>query len=399
MIRLIYLVSLLLYACTLPAQTPGSTQPGSTLSGIVTDSVTGKPLAGVSIYLNNTSKGTTSRNDGTFLFPLPPGTYQLVVTAIGYATFVTEVNGNRLPAGLHLKLRPQATELAAITVEPYEKRGWGKYGKFFWNNFIGTGPNAASCSILNKEALRFHFYKRSNRLSVTATEPLVIENDALGYILEYNLQEFVSDFNNNIITYYGYPFFREQNAKNESKKQTWIRNRRANYLGSMMHFMRSLYSGHTIRESFLIQQDVVVPNAEKRRIKDIYRPDFQKPGLFPMDTLHYFWEVLRQPDPIQRRIGVSPDTLITTRANQTKGLYFDGILLVSYGVNSFRQSGIGVNSRIDSFRQSGIRLMSSQPVTVEENGYCYPSKEILITGGYWSQSEKIANLLPLDYVP
>ncbi|GGB04412.1 carboxypeptidase-like regulatory domain-containing protein [Puia dinghuensis] len=381
--RLIYLIMLLL------AQISGSAQPGGTLSGTVTDSITGKPLAGVSIYLNNTSKGTVSKNDGAFLLPLPPGTYQLVASAIGYATSITEVNGNRLPASLRLKLRPQATELAAITVEPYEKRGWGKYGKFFWNNFIGMGPNASSCSILNKEVLRFHFYKRSNRLSVTATEPLEIENDALGYTLEYNLQEFVSDFNNNIVTYYGYPFFREKTAKNEGKKQTWIRNRRTTYQGSMMHFMRSLYAGHSIREGFLIQQNVVVPNAEKRRIKNIYRPDFQKPGLFPMDTLHYFWEVLRQPDPIQRRIGVSPDTLITTRADQSKGMYFDGTLIVSYGVTS----------RIDSFRQSGIRLMSAQPITVEENGYYYPSKEILITSGSWSQTEKISNLLPLDYIP
>src|SRR5579859_3982107 len=273
--------------------------PGNTLAGTVTDSITGKPLAGVSVYLNNTSKGTVSASDGVFRLSLPPGTYQLVVSAVGYATALTEVNGSRLSGLLQVRLRPQATELAAVTVEPYEKRGWGKYGKFFWNNFIGTGANAASCSILNKEVLRFHFYKRSNRLSVTATEPLLIENDALGYTLEYTLQEFVSDFNANIITYYGYPFFREKTPKNEERKQSWIRNRQFTYLGSLMHFMRSLYAGHSLRESFFVQRTVIVPNAERRRVRSIYRPDFQKPGLFPMDTLHYFWNVLRQPDPIQ----------------------------------------------------------------------------------------------------
>lgn len=368
------------------AQTPAGARPGATLSGIVTDSAGGKPLAGVSVFLNNTSRGTITKPDGSFQLNIPRGTYQVVFSDIGYATAIVGVNGSRLPASLRIKLQQQATELTAITVEPYIKNGWRKYGKFFWNNFIGMGENASSCSILNKEVLRFHFFKRGNRLSVTATEPLQIENNALGYVLEYKLEEFVADYNTNIITFFGYPFFREMTPKKESRRETWVRNRRSTYLGSMLHFMRSLYAGHSIGESFLVQRDVTIPNAERRRVRNIYRPDFQKPGLFPMDTLYYFWDVLRQPDPIQRRIAVSPDTLVTTNSDQVKKLYFDGLLTVTYGVNN----------RTDSFRQSGIRLMSTQPVTVEENGNYYPSKEILTTG-FWGQSEKISNLLPLDY--
>ena len=379
--RLICLVLLVNIFGRLSAQPPGS------LSGTVTDSLTGRPLAGVSVFLNNTSRGTVTRSDGVFHLAIPPGDWQLVFSAIGYATVITGVNNSRQHDPLNIRLRQRAAELEAVTVKPYEKRGWGKYGKFFWNNFIGTGVNAASCTILNREVLRFHFYKRSNRLSVTATEPLQIENDALGYILEYKLEEFVSDFDANIVSWQGYPFFREKQARNEERKQAWIRNRRATYQGSMMHFMRSLYSGHTISESFLVQRDVIVPNMEKRRVKDIYRPDFQKPGLFPMDTLYYFWEVLRQPDPIHRRIVVSPDTLILPQDDPTRGLYFDGTLIVSYGVNN----------RTDSFRQSGIRLLSAKPVTIEANGSYFPGKEIIRTG-YWGQTEKLCNLLPLDYV-
>ena len=40
--------------------------------------------------------------------------------------------------------------------------------------------------------------------------------------------------------------------------------------------------------------------------------------------------------------------------------------------------------------------MSASSVTVEENGFYYPPREILTTG-HWAQSEKISNLLPLDY--
>jgi hypothetical protein len=367
-----------------------SAQPsGGVLTGTVTDSLTGKPMAGASVFLNNTAQGTATQKDGTFRLAVRSGFWQLVVSAIGYATTIIDINGNAVPSSLLIRLRQSATELTAVTVEPYEKRGWGKYGKFFRDNFIGTGPNAAGCEILNREVLRFHFYQRSNRLSVTATEPLQIQNDALGYSLEYKLEEFVSDFNTHIITWQGYPFFHEKTPKSKEKEGEWSHSRKFTYMGSMMHFMRSLYAGHVLRESFLIQREMVVPNLEKQRIKEVYRPDFQKPGLFPMDTLYHFWEVLREPDRIQRRIAVSPDSLIIRHGGDpNRGLYFDGTLLVTYGVNS----------RTDSFHLSGIRLLSAKPITIEENGNYYPSKEI-VTYGFWGQSEKISNLLPLDYFP
>ena len=273
-----------------------------------------------------------------------------------------------------------------MTVEPYDRNGWSKWGKFFIENFVGTGENAGLCKIMNKDALRFHFYKRSNRLSVTATEPLIIENRALGYLLEYRLEEFLADFNTKVVGYFGYPFFRELTPKKEDQHRLWIERRRAAYTGSMMHFIRSLYAGRSIAEGFLAEKTEAVPNVERRRIKEIYHPDFQGPGTFPMDTLYHFWQVLKQPDPIVRNIIQSQDDLITIDSAHNRKLYFDAPLTVVYGAND--------KSR--EFFQSGIQLTSTTPVIVEENGYFYPSKDIL-TSGHWAQSEKISNLLPLDY--
>jgi len=352
-------------------------------TGLVTDSSTGKPLEGVSVYLNNTSKGTTTKKDGSYHLDIPTGIWQLVVSTIGYTTTIINLDATQSSATLHIRLRQSATELTAVTVEPYEKRGWAKYGKFFRDNFIGADINGASCTILNPEALRFHFYQRSNRLSVTAAEPLLIDNLALGYTLEYKLEEFVADWDTKITTWQGYPFFHEMQPKNKEKEEDWRRNRKLAYRGSMMHFMRSLYAGHLLREGFLVQREVVIPNPEKIRVKAIYRPEYQKKDEFPMDTLHYFWEVLRQPNDIQRNIPVPPDSIVVSQK-----LYFDGELLVTYGVNN----------RTDSFYTSGIRLLGTQPVTIEKNGNYYPAREI-ITTGRWGRSEKIGSLLPLDYYP
>jgi len=362
-------------------------QPGNSLSGNVKDSSTGKPLPGVSVFLNNTSRGTVTRADGSFLLPaLPKGSYQLVVSAIGYGTRVMEINGAHLPGPLNITLRQQATELAAVTVEPYDRNGWAKWGRFFTDNFIGTGENAGFCRIMNKDVLRFHYYRRANRLSVTAAEPLLIENRALGYLLEYRLEEFVCDYNTSIVGFYGYPFFKELTPKKEKQRLTWIINRKTAYYGSMMHFMRSLYAGRSIAEGFLAEKHEAVPNVERQRIKAIYHPDFQGPGTFPMDTLYHFWQVLKEPDPITRNIIMPPDSLITIDSARNRKLYFDSPLTVIYGAND----------RSKNFFQSGIQLTSTSPVIVEENGYFYPARDILTTG-HWAQSEKISNLLPLDY--
>ena len=115
-------------------------QPGNPLSGAVKDSAGGKPLAGVSVFLNNTSRGTVTRADGSFLLPaIPKGSYQLVISAIGYETVVMDINGARLPGHLDITLHQKATELAAVTVEPYDPNGWSKWGEIFYRIFYRHG--------------------------------------------------------------------------------------------------------------------------------------------------------------------------------------------------------------------------------------------------------------------
>lgn len=364
-------------------------QPGNgNITGTVSDSASGAPLAGVSVFLNNTSRGTSTGTKGDFHLDIPKGNYQLVFSAIGYATLVIDVNGSRLPSPLHLLLHPRATELVAVTVEPYDKHGWVKYGRFFMENFIGTGENAADCKLKNHEVLRFFFSRRTNQLFVTATEPLHIENNALGYILTYQLDTFRANLNTKAVQYFGYPYFQPMTAAREDREKGWDFRRRLAYTGSMLHFMRSLYADRTITESFLVEKEVRGPNAEKLRVKEIYRPDFQKPGSFSMDTLHYFWEVLRQPDIITWKVVVPPDSLFISAPDGTRELFYRTPIIVLHGI---REKNTGEELKI-----SGVQWLTPRPIKVEENGNYYPRQEVLTTG-YWAQTEKIANLVPVDY--
>jgi hypothetical protein len=361
-------------------------QGGNSLSGTITDSASGRPLAGVSVFLNSTSKGTITRADGSFVLPgIPGGRYELIISAIGYETFVTGISSRSLPPSLKIALHTKASELASFTVEPYLKDGWQRWGKFFLDNFIGTTENASSTSIKNKEVLRFHFYKKSNRMSVTAVEPLIIENKALGYNLEYRLERFTCDFSTNILSYYGYPLFREMTSDNPARMQKWEQHRQAAYTGSLMHFMRSLYNGRIQADGFIVQHEINVPNLEKRRVKGIYNPLLPKTDSIPIDTLHHFWEVLRQPDYFTRIVRGS-EGLLTIQPDQAKLLFFTGKCTVIYG-----NGKMGI-----AYQESAIKLITEEAIVIEENGSYYPAQEVLALGN-WSKTETMANLLPRDF--
>jgi hypothetical protein len=365
-----------------------SQSPGSTLSGSVRDSATGKPVPGVSVFLNSTSKGTVTHNDGNFtLTGIPPGRYQLIVSAIGYATIAMEITTRRLPSSLKITLHNQASELAAVTVEPYLKNGWKKWGKLFWDNFIGTTDNASSCTIKNKDALRFRYYLKSRKLTVSAVEPLIITNKALGYDLEYRLESFTYDFESNIISYYGYPLFREMPADDSSRQRKWEHARLIAYLGSMMHFMRSLYQGVLQQDGFIVEHLIQVPNLERQRVKKLYIPNVTPTDSIPIDTLHHYWEVLRQPDSFVQKVK-SYENLVSINPDQTRRFYFIGDFTIIYG-----NGHLGI-----AYTESSLELMYPTPIEIEENGAYYPP-ETLLSKGNWAKTEKIANLVPRDYYP
>jgi hypothetical protein len=264
------------------------------------------------------------------------------------------------------------------------KDGWQKYGKFFMDNFIGTTENAGRTKLKNREVLRFHYYPKSRKLSVTATDPLIIENKALGYDLEYRLEGFECDYSTNIISYFGYPLFREMTAEDAETKQRWEERRRYAYLGSMMHFMRTLYKQQLYQEGFIVEHQIEVPNREKQRVKNIYTPNITKTDSIPIDTLHHYWEVLRQPDFYLQKIR-STDDLLTIQPDQTKTMFFIGDCSIIYG-----------NGRLGiAYQESEIDLMQPAKIEIGENGSYYPPT--ILSKGNWSKTETIANLLPRDY--
>jgi hypothetical protein len=330
---------------------------------------------------------------------LPDGKYDLVISAIGYETKIIPVSSESYPNNLKIILGLRAAELAEVVVQANDNNGWRKYGKYFIENFIGTTRNARHCKIINHDVIRFRFSDKNNRLIAKADEPIIIENKILGYKIKFQLIEFTADFNTDVVAYYGYPLFTE--LKNTNEKI--LNNRRQAYYGSLMHFIRAVYENKLAEEKFIVKATIVKRNLEKDRVRNILENSFDSThvrhevaelsfGLvratsgnentISRDSLRYYQKVIKQRDTLTQK--VSPETLnefVNEKNAYSKFFYFRNAMEVFY-----------------NNKKSEIMLKTPAPLEILKNGSYFSPME-LVTFKYWSEHEKICNMLPLDYYP
>ena len=194
------------------------------ISGTVINKETNQPLPGASVFAQNTTIGTVTNAEGKFSLQLPAGGYDLAVTFTGFTTDskrVTSSDADNRDIHFELKLKEKEMQAVSIVATTEVKDGFKKYGNFFLDHFIGKTINSASCTIKNPGVLKFYFSKKKNRLKVMATEPLMIENKALGYNIRYNLDSFTHAYETQVSLYTGYPLFEEMTAANNEQQNYW----------------------------------------------------------------------------------------------------------------------------------------------------------------------------------
>ena len=334
-----------------------------TVSGTVIDSATREPLALASVFCQNTTLGTSTNKQGEFSLPLKSGGFDLIISYTGYLTQSVRISGsdnNKLE--IFLIKEDKSLEEVILKNNNEVTDGWEKYGDFFIKNFIGATPNAAQCTVNNKEVLKFYYYKRSNKLKVFATEPIQVSNKALGYDLHYQLDSFVYYYNSNINSYRGYCLFSEMEG-DDSLKKVWIANRTKAYYGSKLHFLRSYYDSSLTENGFVI--DMLDENNDTK---------FNKVAD-PYDTLYY---------------GAVDST------GQIE-IWYPGKISITYTrkkpeTEYLKKFGLPKNV---STQISYIDLKDA--IAIKENGYYYDQKD-WVNQGYWSW-KNIADQLPYDYLP
>lgn len=386
------------------------------LRGKVIASDSKQPIHLANVFLSNTSIGTVTNAEGVFILDrFPQGRFDVVISCIGYETYVTTIQYAQLPAFIEVVLKPKVNILQEVVVEPYEKNGWERYGKFFIENFIGTSALAADCKLKNPETIRFRYNKKENILRAFADEPIVLENRALGYILRYDLKVFEYNYGTRIFYFQGYPLFEDIESDRKRLLNRWERNRTEAYYGSMMHFMRSLFRNQLIEEGFEIRKLIKVSEEEKKRVRNIYnsRTYINSNGNIVVndsllgngnkDSADYYRKVMRQPEKMAVLIDqlLPGDSIAFAIDSFTAGLYFDDHLQVIYKYKQAPNEYVRVNSLSVQPKTpvvSEIVLPRKNAIAVLANGSYFEGLD-LITSGYWGWWEKLATMLPFDYKP
>jgi hypothetical protein len=379
------------------------------LRGKVLTADSSGPVAGASVFISNTSLGAVAGSHGEFeMAKIPEGRFDLVVSAIGFETYVRSLQAAELPGNLLIYLRPKAKELEDVIVRSYEKDGWKKWGRVFVETLIGTSTYALRCKLKNKEAVKFVFNKKRDLLLAYASEALTLENPGLGYELSYRLVEFRYDFREGLFSFEGYPLFAEMQPKNKRQAKRWQQNRNDAYSGSLMHFMRAVYRNKISETGFGVKALKKIPGTEWQRIKPLYDSLTRmiaagNTNYRPVnnDSLFYYKYVTDNPTSKEILFNtiLPGDSIAYTMDSVTVGLFFNDYLNITF-INKTEPPEYTdyYGAMRAGFISSGLFLADKEPIAVYANGSFFSGKN-LITSGYWAWSEKLGNLLPHDFWP
>jgi hypothetical protein len=333
----------------------------STITGRVVDAETKLPLEGASVFAQNTTIGAITNAEGVFKLQLGKGGYEIIFSFTGYNSERVNVETSE-PKQLEIELKKEDVSLSEVVITSSNEvaDGWEKYGEFFLDHFIGSTPNAAETTLENPEALKFFYYKRSDKLKVFASEPLKIKNLALGYDLLYSLDSFVFYYGSKLSSYRGSCLYIP--IEDSARQSGWKEARSKAYFGSRLHFMRSYY------DSSLKKEGYTVDLLSKRTANKFERL------INPYDTSYYLVDSLGDVD-----LWFPTKASITYTKQKPESEYLE-------------QMGLPADVKLQI---SYVDLADA--ILIKSNGYFFDQKS-WINQGYWSW-KNLADQLPYDYDP
>ena len=329
----------------------------ATISGRVVNYNTGLPLSYVNVFLANTTKGSTTNDDGHFLIRgVPPfGSYELVASMMGFETqsqLIKLIKSDTLK--VDFRLRPKVIQMQEVVLEAPDAKKWRKNLEIFKVELLGKTGNAFECVILNPEVINFRIERNPYSLYAETDVPLEIINHALGYKIHTILNYF--KFENETCYYETKLQFVEIEAENTNQKKRWIENRTKAYNGSLRHFIAALTGLRLRAEGFSMYKRSILDNDHN----DSYLDKKHQLSLLQLG-LH----------PFERR------------------LKFKNYLKIIY-----KNEEDEIHSR--NFQESFITLLQDE-VTITTSGQIYEVLAV-VNYGRWGE-ERLAEELPLDYEP
>lgn len=250
------------------------------LTGQLSDSLTGTPISFSTVYIDGTSTGDVTSDDGTFtLGPVTlPAT--LIISHLNYHNQIIALASD--PGPLNIRLRSRDEVLVGVEVKDQDLRA--KNIKEFKRLLIGSDDWGEKSSVLNTDVISFerdyvekelkvnndymrkrlverdhpdsrwsidgksYFFTDPVNLKATTRSSLRIRLPHLGYTINMDLNSFLAEYRSGRMAYLGTFFFQSD----KPLKSRHLKNRKRAYLGSTMHFARALIARDLVGNGFKI---------------------------------------------------------------------------------------------------------------------------------------------------
>ncbi|WP_345950346.1 carboxypeptidase-like regulatory domain-containing protein [Mucilaginibacter sp. PAMB04274] len=379
-----------------------------TISGNIINLYDKKPVAKASVFLSNTTIGTASADDGSYLLRnVKPGQYDMVITAIGYETLYKTIKVEQTLNIPYIELTPKTVELNAVVVKPDPE--WQNNYRIFKDELLGPSDYALQCKILNPEILDLNFDKAKRTLTASTNDYLEVENKALGYKLKYLLTNFIKDYHTASLYYQGNVLFIPMQGK-PSQVRKWYKNRLEAYMGSSQHYLRSLLGNQLMEQGFRSMRLIRKPNLQ-RPPDSLIQAKIAKYGsaaisihgnsiiMQKKDSLDYWLERKRMPKIVETLVTAQLNVDSLIKKTDQKGIFAIGFQDVLYIVYNKKKGHSNYDKRPLNAPDFPTSLMNfSEPYAFFDTNGIIVNPTSVVFEGDWG-SDRLAKLLPYDYDP
>ncbi|MDY3548833.1 carboxypeptidase-like regulatory domain-containing protein [Riemerella anatipestifer] len=368
----------------------------------------GVPLSEAVVYIDGTQYKVQSNQEGEFhLLNVKAKTGNLIVEKKGFSSKMISIE-RFYNQTIEIKLEKE-TEIPEVKLLAYTDKVYKRYIEKFLNTLLGY--DRAAVYVKNPKDIQLAYDREERILKARAKAPLIISNEKLGYVVNYNLLEFELNLSDNSLKYLGTSFFSPM--KGSSRKQLkWQAERLNAYYGSSLHFFRAFYQDRLSEEGFSVdwiirKRNEKYPSLEELKVYRTYIDDFRK--KISKDSVIVFNKYPPHIEDIARRKEEEPmfySAIIERnilsdkfRKNRDNGIFleFKDLLGVNYKKYFYSVHKKQIQKGEVPISKNNIINCRGLSFEVYSDGnYSNPGELVFEEG--WAKSN-LSELLPLDFEP
>ena len=349
----------------------GGDMTGQVLKSIIADDDTHEPIPGVYVFVPNSSIGTTTDFDGRWQLDMNDHhVEQLIISHLNYKNLELDLDDPLLSSDtIFLVETPSELDNVVLNAK-FKSRLRKKRLRRFSNALLGEGKERKKTVIQNPESILF--VEEGGELQATATEPIVIRNEHLGYDINFFLEEFRIDHNEDGI-YQGKIHFEALEPESPRQKASYLKNRKQVLRFSKRRFFKDLVENSMDEETYLLFMCYMTSNRKFEKLRDLHADSIDvkqlENGLYKIEIKNYL-------------------AVKDLRLNSRK---------VEKSVGMSRNFNPSIKPKKKEKDVSGVSYLTSKSgyILVSNNGVVQNPSD-LIEFGFWSE-RRLATMLPYDY--